>query len=309
MPFPDIIFVVGPTGVGKSDVAGYMAEEMNAEIISCDAMQVYKDVNIASGKPCPTLLRRVRHHLIGEIPVEEDFDVARYKERAEKALAFIRQKGKVPLVVGGTGLYMSVLLDGLFAGSPKDESLRRTLERLAEREGGRSLHRRLADVDPVSAKRIHPHDLKRIVRALEVFELEKRPISEIQRERKGWADTHVFRIFGLERPREELYARINARVEGMFQQGIVKEIKELAGRRWSRTARGIIGFREIKAFLGGGCTLDEAKAMIKTNSRRYAKRQLTWLRRDKRLEWVAIPGEESPHQTAKRLRERLMEGC
>lgn len=299
-----IIFVVGPTSVGKSDVALAIASKVRSEIISCDSMQIYKRVAIANNKPSPDVLRAVPHHLVDVLTVEEEFDVARFNALAQDAIKDIQGRGLVPLIVGGSGLYMQVLLDGIFKGGVKNEALRNDLKGQARQYGNEFLYDKLKAADPAAAAKIHPNDARRVIRALEIYMTEDIPISELQRDREGLWGRFDISIFALNRNRGELYARINERVEAMFRQGIIDEIQALEGLNWSMTASKIIGVREIQGMLRSQCSLDEAKEAMKLNTRRLAKRQLTWLRKDKRLEWVTVAADDKPGHVAEEILNR-----
>jgi tRNA dimethylallyltransferase len=308
-----IIFIVGPTAVGKSAVAGKLARMIGAEIVSCDSMQVYRGMDIATSKPPAALRRRVRHHLIGFVSPLKEYSVAQFRKVALKSLAAISKKGKPVIFTGGTGLYISALLDGIFEGGDKVkaeikvEAIRNRLYKLFKSRGSGYLHGRLRKVDPAAAARIHPNDARRLIRALEVFEATGKPISLWQKERKGLRGEFPLRIFCLNMRRDELYRRIEQRVEEMFASGLEREARAALKRPLSRTAGFAIGLREIKGYLDGEYGLEVAKELIKRNTRNYAKRQLTWFRKDKSIEWVEIAQDEKPQQVAKRLRLRLRE--
>jgi len=296
-----IIFIVGPTAVGKTEIACALSEKLSIEIISCDSMQVYQEMNIISCKPSVELRKKIPQHLLDMVSVEDDYSVADYEREVRKNIEQIISHKNTPYVVGGSGLYMSILLDGLFSEGKQDLKLREVLKNEAQAYGNEYLYERLKKVDEEAAKKIHPHDLRRIIRALEVYELTKTPISSLQKLRKGLASEYSTRIFCLNRPREELYNRIDSRVEEMFKRGLVEEVKKLLKLKLSRTAVAVIGIKEIKSFLDGLCDLAEAKRLMQQASRRYAKRQLTWFRKDKRLEWLEISEKETPQETAGRI--------
>ena len=296
-----IIFIVGPTAVGKTAVAVNLAKIIDAEIISCDSMQVYKGMDIITSKPNALLIKRIPHHLINMVCPSKDFDVARYRKASVSCIDTILKKAKVPLFVGGTGLYVSVLIDGIFTGSPEDALVRQRLYKEKEAYGSAKLYRRLQRVDPIAANKIHPNDIRRIVRALEVFEVSGRPISQLQAKRRGLSEKYDIRIFCLTMQREALYERINQRVEKMFTQGLVAEVKRLCTLKLSKTAQYAIGIREIMEYSDGRLSLEEAKELIKRNTRRYAKRQLTWFRKDKRIQWLEVGAQETPTHIAKRI--------
>lgn len=283
-----IIFLVGPTAVGKSEVAVTLAKKINAEIISCDSMQVYKGMEIITSAPALGLRRQVKHHLIGAVPALKEYDAARYRQDALKKIAVILRRGKVPLFTGGTGLYVSVLVNGIFNIDCRNDKERRRLYKLAETKGSVYLHQKLKKVDPSAALKIHPNDTRRMVRALEVFNACGRPISQLQKQRKGLADEYGVRMFCLNMERDSLYQRIDQRVDQMFESGLLREVRRLLKLRLSRTARLAIGIRELEGYLQGEYGLEQAKDLIRQNTRQYAKRQLTWFRKDKRIKWIEV---------------------
>lgn len=286
-----ILFIVGPTAVGKTEIAIALAQKLGAEIISCDAMQVYKEIHIASAKPTKKDLAKVPHHCLNLVSVIESFDVAQFRREALKALQNIYQCGKRVVMVGGSGMYISVLLDGIFAQPAKDENLRRQLEADIKKEGTLVYHQRLKTLDPKAAAKIHANDARRIVRALEVILTTQKPISKLQQERRGlWGGQHSIQIFGLSRPRAELYRRSQERIDQMFKQGLVREVKRISKLNLSATAKAVIGVPEVQGFLRGEYDLERAKYLMKLHTRHYVKRQLTWFRRDKRIEWVDVGG-------------------
>lgn len=297
-----MVFIVGPTAVGKTEVGFLLAKALRGEIVSCDAMQVYKGLDIASNKPDPKTLRQIPHHLIGCVPLSRDFDVAQFQKKARSTIRKIQAQGRTPIVVGGSGLYVQVLLDGIFAQGPQDLPRREALQKEAQSTGVGPLYERLRQLDPASAERIHPHDLRRIVRALEVALAGGQPLSELQKQRRGlWSEQEIL-IFALDRDRGSLYERINRRVDEMFAKGLVDEVKDLEGKAVSRTAGKMIGVPEVRSYLRGDVSLQEAKDLLKRNTRRYAKRQMTWFRKDKRLIWIDL---SSDRQAADIVRELI----
>ncbi len=287
---PEPVYLVGPTAVGKTATALAVADRVSLEIVSADSMHVYRGLDILSAKASPDERARVPHHLIDVLDVTEPFSAAEFKRLADAAIADIRGRGKRPLVVGGTGLYIKALADGIFDGPEASKEIRSRLLAEAEAVGAENLHARLAELDPKAAARIAHNDLRRIVRALEVHETTGRPISEQQTE---WQQPKPCLMLGLGMPRAALYRRIDERVEAMFDAGAAEEVECLvqAGIERSPTAMQAIGVAEIIGVLRGERTLDEAKRLIKRNTRRYAKHQLTWFRKDSRIQWYDATGD------------------
>jgi tRNA dimethylallyltransferase len=286
--FADALVLTGPTGSGKTALALDLADRLGAEVVAMDSMTLYRGLDIGTAKPTAAEQARVRHHLIDVLDPAESANVAWWLARAGEACADIRSRGKRPLFVGGTPFYLMALLHGLFAAPPADEGLRRELEAEAAEPGGRErLHTRLAAVDAKTAARLHPHDVRRVVRALEVHRLTGRPISEFQ---QTWG-TPAFggkdapppagiSCVALEWPRPELYARIDRRVEAMLAAGWLDEARRVRVRPLGREAARAVGYAELFAVLAGtGPGWDETVARIKTRTRQFAKRQLTWFRR------------------------------
>ena len=302
-----VIFLVGPTAVGKSRIAVSLAKKINAQIISCDSMQVYKGMNIITSKPDSKMLKAVKHYLVGTVPMDKEFNVSSYRKEALRALRKIIAADKIPLFVGGTGLYVSILIDGIFRVKAHNELLRKKLYSQAERLGSPVLHKKLQAVDPAAASKIHPNDARRIIRALEVFKLTGKPISELQKQRRGLINEYDVRVFCLNIPRQELYNAINKRVDNMFKKGLVIEANRLLKKKISKTASYAIGLGELKGYISGEYDLSHAKELIKHNTRLYAKRQLTWFRKDKRIEWMDIYG-ETAGQSVKNLIHRIQGG-
>ena len=298
----DAWYLTGPTAAGKSAVAIELAQRINAEIISLDSMAVYRRMDIGTAKPPADERRIVPHHLIDIVDPAEDFSVAQYLDEAAAAVAQIRGRGRQPLFVGGTPLYLKALLRGLFSGPAADWPLRREFEEIARAEGTSELHRRLAAVDPTAAERLHPNDARRLIRALEVFHSTGRPISEQQQQFDKIA-TRRQRVFVLDWPREQLIQRIDQRVEAMFAAGLVAEVRGLlaTGVPLSRTAGQAVGYREVIAHLAGDHDLPTTIDLVKLHTRQYAKRQLTWFRSLAECRWNAVGEPFDPAAVAERI--------
>jgi len=305
MPLKKIIFIVGPTSVGKTPVSFVLAKKLKSEIISCDSMQVYREISIVNNKPPKEFLKKIPHRLVGDVSISKNYDVAAFQKRVLAAIRTVHRKNKVPIIAGGSGFYMKALLDGIFQKKAKDERLRRQLEEEAEKKGRAALYARLKAIDSVAASKIHPNDTRRIIRALEVFEITKKPISELQKTREGLWGRYDIKVFFLNRERGELYLRINRRVEEMFEDGLISEIRALAKKKWSKTAGAIIGLREVKGLLSGEFDITRATELMKQNTRRYAKRQLTWFRNDHRLMEITVSNKDTPEDVAKKILKRI----
>lgn len=286
-----LLVILGPTASGKTGLAVRIAEEVGGEIINADSMQVYRRMDIGAAKPSPDQLRRVRHHLLDLVEPDHPFSVADFRREAETAIADISTRGKRVIVCGGTGLYIKALTRGLMDAPGGDEALRSELKGLAEREGVGELHRRLALVDPVAAIRLHPNDRVRIVRALEVHHLTGRPISEHIGEHRFEGGSHGCLKIGLKVDRDALYRTIDNRVERMIGNGLVDEVRALLADGYSSGLKPMrsIGYRQVCGCLAGEYSLEEAVRLIKRDTRRYAKRQLTWFNRDPEIKWIEYP--------------------
>lgn len=304
---PYLIFLAGPTCVGKSGVALRLAKDIDAEIISCDSMQVYKGMDIGTAKPSKKEQKIIPHHMIDVVSLSQEYDVAQYVKDANKAITSLHKKNKVPLITGGTGLYMKALIDGLFSGPSRDEGIRIELEKRVEMQGLSSLYDELKKIDPAGADKIKPQDKRRIIRALEVYYTSGKPISSFQTQwgKLGGEEKNI--IIGLDRKREDLYERIEKRVDKMFENGLVQEVEELAknGLLENKTARQAVGYKEIIDFVDGKASLEQTKELIKRNTRRLAKRQLTWFRKDVRVGWVLVQRDEAVDITVQRIRDLL----
>jgi len=296
-----VVFIVGPTGVGKSAVALSLAKKTGAEIISCDSMQVYRGMDIGTAKLGLGLRKKVRHHLINIVSPRYEFSCADFSQRAKILIKDIIKRGHLPLLVGGSGLYVKALVDGLFAGPSKDQKLRDRLEEISRLHGVQHLYQRLKEVDPCSANKIHPNDKRRIIRSLEVYEKAKIPISRLKPLRKGIYSQYKMQFIGLTRDRQDLYARINQRVDRMFDDGLTKEVEELVSKGMGPVARQAIGYKEVIGYLDGQYDLKTARDLLKKNTRHFAKRQLSWFRYDQRINWVNIAKDETVDQIVKKI--------
>jgi len=287
-----VIFLVGPTSVGKTDMAIPLAQELHTEIISADSRQVYRYLDIGTGKPSPQQLALVPHHLISIVYPDEYFSVADYLRRALTTIEQFNQRGKIPLVVGGTGLYIKALTRGLFIGPGPDYQLRQEFRRCIKEKGLGQLYQKLQKVDPEAAKWIHPHDAQRIIRALEVYYKAGVPISILQQEKTFSPLKVPILLLGLRREMSDLYKQIDNRIEQMFQAGLIEEVKGLLAQNYSEdlNALNAIGYRDVIRYLRGKQDLDTTKRHFKRDTRRLAKRQMTWFRRERTIRWYDLTG-------------------
>ena len=276
---PPLIVITGPTGGGKSAAALALAEARCGEIVSCDSLQVYRGFDIGSAKPTLDERVRVAHHLVDVVDADQEFSAAAWHRLAERAIAGIFARGMLPIVVGGTGLYLKALLHGLFDGPSRDEKLRARILKLGEARGNAHLHALLRRVDPRAAARIQPRDQVRVIRALEVRFLTGRPITDQQTQWRTRARVQPTVVLGLDPGREPLREAIAQRCDSMLSQGLVGEVRALLGR-WGRRVRPLnaIGYRQIVQHLDGDLDLTEARASMVTETGRFAKRQRTWFR-------------------------------
>jgi len=304
---PSRLIILGPTATGKSALALELAARLPAEIVSLDAMQIYRGMDIGTAKPTPEERRRVPHHVIDYQPVDVCSDAAQMLARVAAAQAEIAARGRLCLLVGGTAMYIKLLVDGLCDAPPADPELRRDLHALAEQHGSAWLHQRLlAPCDPASAARIHPSDLRRIVRAIEVVRTCGVPLSALQTQWQA-APRPAPPMIGLTLERARLYQRIEARVDAMMAAGLLDEVRRVrtAGIERNRSAAQAIGYKELLAHLRGECSLDDAVALIKRNTRRFAKHQLTWFRKDPRIVWFDVEQYASPRTLADAVLQHL----
>ncbi|MBW3622117.1 MAG: tRNA (adenosine(37)-N6)-dimethylallyltransferase MiaA [Armatimonadetes bacterium] len=296
-----IFVLTGPTAVGKTEAALRVAERMNAEIVSADSMAIYREMDAATAKPAPEERARVPHHMVDIVNPDERFTVADYRREALAAIDDIRVREKKALVVGGTRLYVLALTRGFFEGPGADDALRERLEREADEAGLDALHARLAEVDPESGARIAPGDRKRILRALEVHALTGRPITEWQKESQAQAPPCEGPWVALTRDREELYDRINRRVDEMIENGLVEEVRGLLEKGYDESLPALQGhgYKEIIGALKGRYPLEHGIYLLKRNTRHHAKRQLSWLRNEPGVQWVRADRE--PERVAEEI--------
>ena len=283
-----LLCILGPTAVGKTEIAIQLAQRLNAEIVSVDSRQIYRQMDIGTAKPTYQEQQAAPHHLIDCVDISQPFTVADYKHLADTTISEIRNRNKQVILAGGAGLYFRAIVDGLFEGPGADAKLRKKLHLEAEEYGVDGLHNRLRNYDPISADRIHPNNLTRVIRAIEVYELTGVPLSELQQQWKDKKQQYAIIAFGLTMPRPLLNDRINQRVDVMLANGLVKEVETIleAGHVRNSFALQSFGYKELIAYLDGESTYVEAVEQLKQNTRKFAKRQMTWFKKDKRIQWL-----------------------
>ena len=286
----DLLVITGPTATGKTALGVALAKTLGGEVVGADSMQIYRGMDIGTAKPSPAEMEGVPHHMIDVADPGESFSAAKYAQMAAACVEDIRARGRLPIVVGGTGLYIDGLLrGGEFADAPGDSGVREALEAEYEALGGEAFRQKLAAVDPARAQKLHPGDKKRLVRALEIYTLTGETITAHDERSRRTPPRYRALTVGLDfADRETLYRRIDLRAERMFREGLIEEVRALLDRGVPRegTAMQAIGYKETAAYLDGLCTREEALETVQRKSRQYAKRQLTWLRRDESVRWI-----------------------
>ena len=284
-----LVILTGPTAVGKTKASISLAKAIGGEIISADSMQVYHEMNIGSAKIRPEEMDGVKHYLIDVLDPDEEFHVVRFQQMAKEAMEQIYQNGHIPIVVGGTGFYIQALLYDIdFTENDGDDAYRKELEAIAEEKGATHLHQMLAAVDEKAATEIHENNVKRVIRALEFYHQTGKKISEHNEEERQKESPYNFVYFVLTDEREHLYQRINLRVDQMMEEGLIKEVEGLRAKGYTKDMVSMqgLGYKEILDYLNGEMTLDEAVYTLKRDTRRFAKRQLTWFRRERDVTWI-----------------------
>ena len=302
-----ILIIAGPTAVGKTDASIQLARELGAEIVSADSMQIYRGMDIGTAKPTPEQRKLVYHHMIDIVAPDQPYSVGDYLRDARAVIDGILASGGTPIVVGGTGLYVRALMKGLFHGPPADLDLReRLLQREAEGESG-SLYSDLVKVDPEAAVKIHPNDLRRTLRALEVFYLRDKKLSDFQREHSFQDRPYRYRLMFLVRSRSELYARIEKRVDQMIAAGLEEEVRTLMARGYHQELSSMhgLGYQHFVDCFLGKTSREEAVACLKRDTRRFAKRQFTWFRREPEAVWVDITGLREAGEIIERIKKNI----
>lgn len=296
-------FLGGPTAVGKSAVALELAGRLDGEIVALDSMTLYRGMDIGTAKPAAEERESVPHHLFDILDPWQEFSVAEYHQEADRVIQELLSRRKTPLFVGGTGLYLRSLLRGVFEGPPAVPELREEYKRIVTEQGEGALHERLAQVDPVSAAKLHPNDSRRVIRALEVFESTGRPLSDQQQEPPLPEDQRPPHVYWLSPPRDWLYDRINRRVDQMMETGLLEEVRRLSElpQGVSQTARQALGYKELFDYLEGTISLDTAVEVIQTRTRQFAKRQHTWYRNLIECHEIPINAEDSAKTILSRI--------
>lgn len=299
-----LVVLVGPTAIGKSRLAIEVALALGTEIVTADSTQVYRGMNIGTDTPSDADRQGVPHRVIDVVEPDEPFNAGEFRRRALRAITRLHDQGRLPLVVGGTGLYVRALLHGLWAGPPVDRVLRRALEAEARDRGDGAMYQELRCADPDTARRLHPRDAIKVRRALEVYRQTGVPLSQAHQQHRGQARP-AFRalVLGLTMERAMLYRRIDQRIDDELAKGLVGETQTLLARGYSRNLVSMksLGYRQMAGYLEGDCTFDEAVRQLKRDTRRYAKRQMTWFRKEPGLQWVEIQADESMPSVARRL--------
>jgi len=302
-----LLIILGPTAVGKTEVALSLLKKIKGEIISADSRQIYKHMDVGTAKPSKEIREKFPHHLVDIVSPDELFSAAEFKRRAELAIKSLQEEDKLPVIVGGSGLYIKAVVNGLFAGPGADWQLREELKERARREDRKSLHEELKKIDFKAASRIHPHDEMRIIRALEVYYLTKKPISSYQKQ--GFSSLSNTVMIGLRRKRALLYELINQRVDKMIKEGLINEVKSLLGRGYSENSFSLqgLGYKHIIKYLKGDYSKEEAIKLMKRDTRRFAKRQLNYFKRDKRIIWLDMENYSSPEDVSEEIIKILSE--
>ncbi len=288
----NLLVLLGPTGVGKTDISIKLAQKIpDIEIISADSMQIYKYMDIGTAKPDKSILNTIKHHMIDIVDPAENFDVIQYSKLAAKIILDVFKRGKIPILAGGSGLYISSIINPLFAGPAKNSEYRETLEEEAKIHGKKYLYDRLSKIDPDSASKIKPNDIRRIIRALEVYKSTGKTISYLQKKSSNNNAKINYQIIGFKRNREILYRRINLRVDKMIKDGFIEEVKMLRDKGYKENLNSMqgLGYKQINKYLNGAYSKEEAIDLIKIETRHYAKRQMTWFKNKiKNIEWIDL---------------------
>ncbi|MBI4463231.1 MAG: tRNA (adenosine(37)-N6)-dimethylallyltransferase MiaA [Acidobacteria bacterium] len=295
-----LVAVVGPTASGKSCLAIYLAREFQGEIVNCDSLQMYRHFDLGTAKPTPAERQGIPHHFLDILEPNEQFSAGEYMRQARAVLASVTALGHLPIVVGGTGFYLRALIEGLFAGPRRNPNLRQRLQQRVAAKGPLYLHQVLRRLDPAAASGIHPNDTPKVIRALEVCLQARRPMSELFRQGRQALEGYGVVKVGLNPSRAQLYERINQRTRSLFEQGLVEEVRSILAQGYPPTAPPFLshGYRQALDYLEGRISLEEALYHAQTNTRQYAKRQLTWFRKEAGVQWFAGFGTDPQVQAA-----------
>jgi len=308
----NLLILLGPTGVGKTDISIKLAQKIpDIEIISADSMQIYKYMDIGTAKPDKDILNDIKHHMIDIVDPAENFDVIKYSELAAEIISDIFKRGRIPILAGGSGLYISSIINPLFTGPAKDIEYRESLEEMAKIHGNKYLYEKLSGIDPVSASKIEPNDLRRIIRALEVFKSTGKTISYLQKKAPTENTKFKYHIIGLKRARENIYRRISLRVENMIKDGFIEEVKTLREMGYKEDLNSMqgLGYKQINKHLNGVYTKEEAINLIKIETRHYAKRQMTWFNNKiNNIEWINLD-ECNENEVVSKIKNRIDNEC
>jgi tRNA dimethylallyltransferase len=298
-----VILLAGPTGVGKTELSFQIGQQLSVEIISADSRQVFKWLDIGTAKPAKSLLKVIPHHFIDFLKPDVYYSAGQFGISARTKIEEIFQRGNLPLIVGGSGLYIRAVLDGFFDGDSIDTENRKILQRRLKTEGSEALYEELIIIDSPVAQTIHPRNGKRITRALEVYHNTGKRLSELQRKRPASYPSFTALKFGLMRERSQLYQRINERVDQMLREGFVTEVQKILERGYDKNLNSLntVGYKEVIDYLEGDISLDTCVELIKRNTRRYAKRQLTWFRAEKDIRWLTLDESEPLSEIAKKI--------
>lgn len=302
-----LVVILGPTAVGKSQIAVHLAQALGTEILAADSRQVYKGMDIGTEKPTVGDRGGVPHRLIDLVDPDQPFNVGMYRRSALEEIRRVQQVGRLPLVVGGTGLYIRALTRGLWDGPPADWNVRAQLMEEAQRHGSSGLYARLSAVDPDLAGGLHPHDTVKIIRGLEVYQLVGRPLSQIHRSHGFQDQPFSSLLIGLHRDRQALYQRIDDRIDSEITRGLVEETEKLLNQGYGRHLSSMkgLGYRQISGFLRAEYDFDEAVRMLKRDTRHFAKRQMTWFRKEPHVQWISLSEDTSSEKIAMEILERV----
>lgn len=297
--------LTGPTASGKTKLGFDVAQEINGDIISADSMLIYRGMDIGTAKPTLSMRSIVPHHLVDIIGPWDSYSVGKYVKDANDIIKNLLEKKKNFLVVGGTPLYIKGLVDGIFNGPEADWILRDKLNKLASEKGNSFVYDILKKIDPVKAQKLHPNDTRRIIRAIEVYEKTKKPISQLHEQSKNQKKDYSCKILCITRRKEELHRRIEHRIETMFKEGLAEEVRSLLNNPegLSKQARQALGYKEVILYLEGKITLSDAKEMVKLNTRRFSKRQMTWFRSFQDINWLTLENDIQPGQAVDKILE------